>query len=137
MPRVLIAALMMLCAGLANAGEFVTANYGNTKVKDFQDLVTRDFTARFPADSWELFIYSEAFTMSRSGQAICNAIVGVVPKGGHQFPRRQFKMTKIATVKPGRWNEAEALDFETECVRAAIDNMMTTDLATVYRANSN
>lgn len=137
MPRVLIAALMMLYAGLANAGEFVTANYGNTKVKDFQDLVTRDFTARFPADSWELFIYSEAFTMSRSGQAICNAIVGVVPKGGHQFPRRQFKMTKTATVKPGRWNEAEALDFETECVRAAIDNMMTTDLATVYRAHSN
>jgi hypothetical protein len=69
-------------AGLTSAGEFVTANYGNTKVKDFQDLVTRDFTARFPADSWELFIYSEAFSMTRSGQAICNAIVGVVPKGG-------------------------------------------------------
>jgi hypothetical protein len=46
-------------------------------------------------------------------------------------------MTKTATVKPGRWNEAEALDFETECVRAAIDNMMTTDLAKVYRAHSN
>lgn len=135
--RMLFVSVALLCAGLANAGEFVTANYGNTKVKDFQDLVTRDFTARFPADSWELFIYSEAFTMSRSGQAICNAIVGVVPKGGHQFPRRQFKMTKTATVKPGRWNEAEALDFETECVRAAIDNMMTTDLATVYRAHSN
>jgi hypothetical protein len=135
--RVIFWVVAVFFAGLTSAGEFFTANYGNTKVKDFQDLVTPDFTARFPADSWDLFIYSEAFTMSRSGQAICNAIVGVVPKGGHQFPRRQFKMTKTATVKPGRWNEAEALDFETECVRAAIDNMMTTDLAKVYRAHSN
>jgi len=134
--------LFALCAlassvSLATAGEFVTANYGNAQVKDFQDLVTRDFTARFPADSWEVFIYSDAFTMSRSAQAICNAIVGVVPRGAHQFPRRQFATTKTATVKPGRWNDAEAQAFETECVRAAITNMMDTDPAKVYRPHTN
>jgi hypothetical protein len=43
--------------------------------------------------------------------------------------------TKTATVKSDRWNEAEALEFETQCVRAAIDNMMTTDLTSVYRAH--
>lgn len=129
-------ALCVLASGvsLANAGEFVTANYGKAQVKDFQDLVTRDFTARFPADSWEVFIYSDAFTMNRSGQAICNAIVGVVPRGAHQFPRRQFAMTKTATVKAGRWSDAEAQDFETECVRAAISSMMDADPAKVYRA---
>lgn len=112
MLRLLIASLIGFYAGIANAGDFVTANYGNTKVKDFQDLVTREFTMRFPADSWELFIYSDAFTMSRSGQAICNAIVGVVPRGVHQFPRRQFQMTKTATVKPGCWRR---LNLDSEC----------------------
>lgn len=132
-------ALLALCAlataaVTASAGEFVTANYGHVSVKAFQDLVTREFTARFPADAWEVFVYSDAFTMSRSGQAVCNAIAGVVPRGSHQFPARQFATTKTATVKPGRWNDAEALDFETECVRAAIGSMMEVDPAKVYRA---
>lgn len=131
-------ALLTLAFGvsLANAGEFVTANYGRTNVKDWQDLVARGFTARFPSNTWDIFIYSDAFTMSGGGQAVCNAIVGVVPRDTNQFPRRQFVSTKTATVKPGRWNNTEALNFETECVRAAIANMMNADTAKVYRPHS-
>ena len=134
MKKLIALVSLATCAAIANAGEFVTANYGRVSVKDFQDLVTRDFTARFPVDAWEVFVYSDAFTMNRSGQAICHAIVGVVPRNARQFPLRQFATTKTATVQPGRWNDAEALSFETECVRAAIGNMMDTDPAKVYRA---
>lgn len=103
-----LAALLPLAAFAAPvaAGELVTANYG----------------------------HFDAFTIHRSGQAICDAIAGVVPKGSRQFPARRFETTKTATVKPSRWNESEALDFETECVRAAISSMMDTDPTTVYRA---
>lgn len=131
--------LVTLCALLtylhtAAAGEFSTSNYGHVNVKAFEDLVTQEFTTRFAANTWSIFVYSDAFSMDRSEQAICHAIVGVVPKGSHQFPLRQFSMTKTATVKRNRWTEAEALDFETECVRAAVDRMMSTNPAQAYRA---
>ena len=135
MKKLIALCSLAACAATASAGDFVTSNYGHVSVKAFEDLVTADFTARFPADTWAVFVYSDAFTMNRTGQAVCNAIVGVVPRGSNQFPRRQFTTTRTATVKPGRWNDAEALDFETECVRAAIGSMMDADPAKVYRAN--
>lgn len=120
-------------ANFAHAGPFLVANYGNIYVKDWQDLVTRDFTARFTPDTWQIFVYSDAEVLPRSTQAVCKAIVGVVPKDSHQFPARQFVTTRTATVKPGKWNDDVALDFETECVRSAIDNMMIVQPAKVYR----
>lgn len=119
--------------GTAHAGPFLVANYGRTAVGDWQDLVTAVFTARYRPDAWQVFVYSDAGTLSRGVQAVCNAIVGVVPKDSHQFPARQFVITRTATVAPGRWNDEAALDFETECVRSAIDDMMNVDPATVYR----
>jgi hypothetical protein len=53
--------------------------------------------------------------MPRDGLAICNALVGVVPGGSNQFPMRTFKTPKTANVKEGKWNDDEALSFETEC----------------------
>lgn len=68
-------------------------------------------------------------------EATCKSYLQVRSEGSHQFPMRQFKMTKTANVKSGRWNDAEALDFETECVRAAVTGMMNTDPAKAYRAH--
>lgn len=135
MKKLITLCVLALTMSFASAGEFITANYGSVQIKDFRDLVTDAFTVRFPVDSWALFIHSEAFIMPRDGLAICNAIVGVVPRGSNQFPMRTFKTTKTANVKAGKWNDDEALSFETECVRSALGNMMNTDPAKVYRAH--
>lgn len=135
--KALIALLTLTaCASMAHAGPFLVANYGNTYVRDWQDLVTRDFTARYTPNAWEIFVYSDAEIMPRSTHAVCKAVVGVVPKDSHQFPARQFVTTRTATVKPGKWNDDVALNFETECVRSAINNMMNADPANVYRPHS-
>ncbi|CAJ0733976.1 hypothetical protein [Ralstonia mannitolilytica] len=133
MKTILAALALTASANVATAGPFLVANYGNTYAKDWQDLVTRDFTARFTPEAWEIFVYSDAVILPRSTQAVCTAIVGVVPKDSHQFPARQFVTTRTATVKPGKWNEDVALDFETECVRSAIGNMMRVPPANAYR----
>lgn len=128
---------LLLTIDIAYAGPFLVANYGNTYVRDWQDLVTRDFTAQYPPDSWQVFVYSDAERMSRSTQVVCKAIVGVVPKDSHQFPLRQFVTTRTATAKPGKWTDDIALSFETDCVRSAINNMMSVRPAEVYRPHGN
>lgn len=128
---------LLLTIGVACAGPFLVANYGNTYVSDWQDLVTRDFTAQYPPDTWQVFVYSDAERMSRSTQVVCKAIVGVVPKDSQQFPARRFVTTRTATAKPGKWNDDVALDFETDCVRSAINNMMSVKPADVYRPHGN
>ncbi|WP_010105099.1 hypothetical protein [Verminephrobacter aporrectodeae] len=127
MKRLIALCTLASSLNLASAGEFVIASYGNVQAKDVQDLVTDGFTARFPADAWEIFIYSTAFTMKRRGQAICHAIVGVIPRRTYQFPRHHFSITRTATIKLEQWNDTEALAFETGCVRSAIINMMDID----------
>ena len=86
------------------------------------------FNSRFPNNKFEVFVYSDAFTVG--DQQACHAIVGVSPRGSYQFPIHHYSTTQT---RPGKsLTVGEAHKFALECVNEAIRNMLSDSLDRVY-----
>lgn len=104
------------------------ASHGPVQGTDVPPL-SPAFNARFPAARFEVFVYSDAFTVG--AQQACHAIVGVSPRDSFQFPIHHYSATQT---RPGRSMTAgEARGFALDCVTEAIRNMLSDDLDRVYQ----
>ena len=122
-----------LSVQIVAAGPFRVSNYGAVQVKEFEAVVTEEFTRKFPAGEWEIFIHSDNFVLEGRGLAVCNALVGVRPYGADVFPLRRFSTAKVTDAKRGKWGASDGVQLEADCVRSAIRTMTDSDLNTAYK----
>lgn len=81
------------------AGEFnTTCNFATDALAacgdNFGDVVSERFTERFPADKYQLFVYSNVET-NPAGDMLAYAVAGVVLKGSHDFPKQRFQTSRV------------------------------------------
>jgi len=120
------AALLVAAAG-AQAGEFaVSCQYKNDNLQKcasvVSDLVTDKFVAKFPANRFQIFIYSNIMDFSNGGYS-AYAVAGVIPKGSGQFPIRRFANTSI-NGSDKRFSAVDLANTELEVYRAAVKALM-------------
>jgi hypothetical protein len=125
--RPLLLAALLAVPAVARAGDFVTTcNFQSDALKDcgsnFADIVTDRFIERFPADRFEIFVFSNVTAFDEGGM-IAYAAVGVVPLGSHQFPQLRF-LTSRAGAEDKRYTAAELGENERDVARDAVQSLM-------------
>ena len=127
--RSLLATAMIAAPATACAGEFNSTCHFSSEAlsacgENFSDLVTDRFIERFPADRYELFIYSMAAPFDEGGM-VAHAVAGVVPLDSHQFPQLRFQSSRTGD-NSVVYSAAELGQNELEVARNAVKQLMET-----------
>jgi len=124
-----LAAALILAAPLtSHAGRYVCQGYGdNGCAEHIRDLVTDDFTQRYPADKFKIVVVY-AFIPYSDGGGVGYAMAGVSPvlkANGIDFaivPKQRYSWTSLRRgphVSPREKNE-----LEVSLIRGAVENLM-------------
>jgi hypothetical protein len=122
------------CAAVASmpayAGAFRVNYYGDATAKDIASVVTDAFTKKFPASKYEIFLLASA-GQDNEGDDYCYAQTGVIPAGSNETPQMRYSFVGIKhhgqVMTVGLRHE-----FEAECARGAVRNMMSDQLSNIY-----
>lgn len=122
-------AIFSLCATASAsvyAGAFnVVCSYSNDNLSAcadvVSDIVTDKFLARFPNQTFSIFVHSDIHSYSNGGY-VAYAVAGVVPKGSSQFPIRKFSSSTLERQKRG--DTLTLANVEKENFRDAVKQLM-------------
>ena len=118
--------LSIIAATPVQAGAFnLVCSYSSANLSAcaevVSDLVTDKFLAKFPNQTFSIFVHSDVHSYS-SGGYVAYAVAGVVPKGLSQFPLRRFSSSTIERNQRG--DALTLANVEKENFRDAVKQLM-------------
>lgn len=128
------ALLTLLCASLraTAAGDYSVTYYGDGKPDDLaaliNDLVTTDYTTRFPAEHYELILIYHCTPTPGGAQTVCTSSAGVSPKlnipgrTGALVPNERFN-TAVVRRKGASVQEIDAA--RNAVIRSSVSALMS------------
>lgn len=89
----------------------------------FSDLLTEKFLARYPADTWEIFVYADTLAFG-DGKATSQAVVGVVPISRQKFAYFPNQTSSHTVTTPRLSSGYDKDDLERKTIRRAVEKLM-------------